>query len=109
MIKAEMQSHSDNTKAKGQAKAQKKAEAQRMMHTLSTMDKDFEKWMAQMLLDHTKAEVSQMIMAKANKKHTQRKGRAKAKTTKKKGLHKFIKAGLGAGGFIGWAPLYYRG
>ena len=96
MIKAEMKSHSDNTKAKGQAKAQKRAEAKRMMDALSRMDKEFEEWMAQMLLDHTKVEVSQMIMAKANKKHGQRKGRAKAKakTTKKMVLSKFIKAGI---------------
>ena len=94
MIKAEMKSHSDNTKAKGQTKAQKKAEARRMMDALSKMDKEFEEWMAQMLLDHTKAEVSQMILAKANKKQGQRKGRAKAKanTTKKIALSKFIKA-----------------
>ena len=92
--------------------AQKKAEAQRMMHALSTMDTDFEKWMAQMLLDHTKAEVSQMILSKANKKHAaQRRAKAKAKTTTKKGMHKFIKAtyryGLGwvQGGFIGCPPL----
>ena len=115
MIKAEMKSHSDNTKAKGQAKAQKRAEAKRMMDALSKMDKEFEEWMAQMLLDHTKAEVSQMIVSKANKKHARMKGRSKtmtttkhAKTTKKLGLSKFIKAFffiliLGElGGFIGW-------
>ena len=84
LIKAEMKSHSDNTRAKGQAKAQKKAEAERMMDALSKMDKDFEQWMAQMLLDHSKAEVSQMILSKANKKHARMKGRAKTKTTKKK-------------------------
>ena len=44
-----------------------------------------------------------MIIAKANKKHAQRKGRAKAKTTKKKGL-KFIQAGLGARGVYWLGP-----
>ena len=99
MIKADLKSHRDNTKAKGQAKAQKKAEAQRMMDALSKMDKDFEQWMAQMLLDHTKAEVSQMIVSKVNKKHARMKGRSKTmtttkhgQTTKQLGLSNFINA-----------------
>ena len=96
LIKAELKSHTDTTRAKGQAKAQKRAEAQRMMQALSKMDDDFEQWMSEMLLDHSKAEVSQMIMSKANKKHAKMKGQTKTKmgknTTKKMGLGKFIKA-----------------
>ena len=96
MIKAELKSHTDTTRAKGQAKAQKRAAAQRMMNALQKMDNDFEQWMSEMLLDYSKAEVSQLILSKANQKHATMKGQTKTKmkkkTTKKMGLGKFVKS-----------------
>ena len=63
-----------------------------MMAALQTMDKDFEEWMHQMLLDNTRVEVAQMILPQANKKHAKMKKAPRAKGMAKKGLHKFIKA-----------------
>ena len=105
MIKAHLKSHSDNTKARRQAKAQKQAEAERMMGALQTMDKDFQEWMGQMLLDNTRVEVSEMILPHANKKHAKMKKAPEAKGKAKMVLHKFIKAflvdfGCGVGAFF---------
>ena len=92
LIKAQLKSHSDPTKMKRQAAAQKAAEADRMMKALKTMDKDFDEWLTQMLLDNTRVEVSKMILSQANKKHAKMKKAPRATGVAKKGLHKFIKA-----------------
>ena len=80
-----------------------------MMAALQTMDKDFEEWMRQMLLDNTRVEVSQMILPQANKKHAKMKKAPMAKGMAKKTLHKFIQAffgfrlwGMGRRGVSGW-------